>query len=962
MPNPFQLFSWDRPFLPALKRFIERDTNGQPGRALIIVPNDRPGRYLNELYSLEKKAGVLPKVLPLSRFVSMWSAASADVPYTLASPLDQIALLYESVKDLAETDPTLSAHFARMDMAQFLPWGQRLTQLFEDMFLEGVWPRDLAALEGDAAPLAVALLTSLGKISGLYQQKLDQAQPRLKTPGLERLAAATSSDKIPALLAPRSDRPVYIAGFSILSGAEQRLFRSLWQSGATICLHGDANLAIGGDVHDACLPLRDWQKSWGAGLSLFEPPSGNKPEYSFHAAYDAHSQLQKLGEDLDAGEKSESTAIVLPDPDLLLPALHHLRDRDLNISMGYPLERSQLMGLFNDIFDLQLSRAPDGRYYWRSLLRLARQPFLRFIRSPANSDIALHNAARVLDKLIRGSASKYIDLQALKNECAAALSKEETDLLFEAMFHMIEQPAAMKSCEDMGAGLDALCHFLAEAGGDGWASFPLDAEALVRLQGRALPALRESRLSGEEFPRPVLFGMLKALLEAERIPFEAEPLVAAQILGLMETRLLHFDNLRILDADDDALPGAPGQDPLLPDQLRAMAGLPDANRKRRIAAYNVFRLMQSAKNVAFYWAEGAAPAGSESGRRTRSRYVEELLWAQERERGELIEPGERHFTVAKAQARLNRRASEPVARGPAIDRKMNEFLAGKISPTALDEYLACPASFALNRLLKLESPEEVNERDDPLGAGECAHQALAKFLEPYKDKPVKLSALPFEELRASFAKRLVEMDLKEKLPVDSYIMLEKNGERLLRAYLEGQKEETIVREIEEDIAESLELGGFPYNFRGRIDRIDERDGAEIIIDYKTGHIKECAKNFWQDASFFNELAEYAGGDKAFDERAGELFLALGERLGSAQLPVYLLLRAKKTGAMPKEAAFVELAKSGDEKPLFGPACEDAKGKCEAALGFILWHMRNAPVLSASGKDCGFCEFQAVCAA
>lgn len=41
----------------------------------------------------------------------------------------------------------------------------------------------------------------------------------------------------------------------------------------------------------------------------------------------------------------ESRAVVLPHPSLLMPVLQHLPERELNISLGYPLERSQMARL-----------------------------------------------------------------------------------------------------------------------------------------------------------------------------------------------------------------------------------------------------------------------------------------------------------------------------------------------------------------------------------------------------------------------------------------------------------------------------------------------------------------------------------------------------------------------------------------------------------------------------------------
>ena len=69
-------------------------------------------------------------------------------------------------------------------------------------------------------------------------------------------------------------------------------------------------------------------------------------KWHYFAGYDLHSQLKALQQDLDAPSEA-STAILLTHGDLLLPVLHHLPDKEVNISMGYPLDRSPLFHLLD---------------------------------------------------------------------------------------------------------------------------------------------------------------------------------------------------------------------------------------------------------------------------------------------------------------------------------------------------------------------------------------------------------------------------------------------------------------------------------------------------------------------------------------------------------------------------------------------------------------------------------------
>lgn len=967
MSNPFVVFPWNRPFLPDLKDYIAQQTGGRPGQSLIIIPNQRPYRYLADLYAAEKKAAVIPRILPFARVATIWSAANAAAPYCTANLLDQVALARDAVGELAREDERLSACFAGQEMAAFLPWGQHLVSLFEDMFLEGIEPRDMECMEGEVAPLAAALLSALGRISARYRQKLEQSSPMLKTAGLESLAAAQSADRIPASLLPRPDRPVFIAGFSLLNGVENRLFHALWQAGATICLHADPALASKEKPHEACRPLAEWLERWQATAEIYRD-AGRKaePQCSFYAAYDSHSQLSRLATDLEqceAESANASNAVILPEPGLLMPTLHHLRDRDLNISMGYPLERAQLSGLLDDIFTLQIGKSSEsGKYYWHTLLRLLRQPFLAIIKAGEKREVDLYKALALMDRAIRTGASKYVDLEALKNEVAFELTAAEATLLFSAIEVTVEQFANVGTLAELAGAFEALCNFLISHGGKGWRRFPLEAEALARLQNRVLPVLRDNLLKQENFPISVLYGFLQTLLTQERIAFKPDSLVASQILGLLETRLLNFDNLFILDATDDKMPGGAAQDPLLPDGMRKLIDLPDAERRRKAAAYNLYRLMAGAKKVFFYWPQGATASG---GRAYRSRFVEQLIWDEEKKRGSLLKPGMGPYDVAKATAHPGRRIDAPIPGDPALADKMRDLLGGSLSPSLLDGYLRCPAAFVMQRIMRLGAPMEVNEGDDNMRAGDCVHNALRNFLAPHKDRTLCLCDLPFDGLRARFRDELEQNKMEDLLPADSYIMLEQIGERQLKRYLEKQKNATIIRELEKPVTAQLEFNGQKYLFEGRIDRLDEREGQAVILDYKSGSsVPEPVEGFWSKQALFDRLEQYTRDNDQFDSKGDELLAELLVNLPSVQLPVYLLMLEALTGATPGDAAFVELGASCDEISLFKGLDADQRARalenCRIMLGFILAHMERTPHFARLRQKCSYCKFSSAC--
>lgn len=976
--HPFLIFPWQRPFLPDLAAAVERLSGGRPGNALIVVPHQRPWRYIVRIFAEQGYHGLLPRTLPFSELVALWRAGMGGQAKILANPLDQGALLHECVRGLAREDTALEARFARMDMARFLPWGLRLAALLEEMFTHGLEPADLAHLEGEVTAPAAALLGAMGRIGRAWRQLLEERG--WTTPGLEQFLAARGASEIPPLLLPAEDRPVFIAGFSVLSGTEETLLRSLWRAGARICLHTDPGLLEAGGPHWSCSEQAAWMRRWRARAEAAVPLSENearhKPHLEFFAGYDLHSQLEALGTDLGRGGAA-STAVVLTDSALLMPVLHHLPEKDVNVSMGYPLARSPLFRLVDALFRLEESRAGDGRYHWRALLHVLRHPYLNMLqtRTEEGETLVLRDGLRRLETLIR-QGSRYVDLPACVADCRQQLPPPLAALLERCVAVVIDALDGVETTAGLGTWLGNIHGFLTAHGGDIWRRFPLDAEALFRLMRHVAPQLRQNALASEVFPRSLLYGLARQLLERERIPFEADPLVGVQVLGMLETRLLHFDRVFIVDATDDVLPGNPGQDALLPDSLRAVLGLPDARRRERVAAYTLRRLCAGAREAYFYWQEGVSHSALFDGKKLRSRFVEELLWDVEQQNNSLLVPGTPPLRAATCEVRQSPGEARSLLRTPQLDAAMAAFLRRPLSASRLDVYLRCPLRFVWENLCRLRPRQEVNEGDDPAAVGTCLHAALRALYAPYLGKKVCRGDITQDRALACFHEAFDEARLRDLLPADACLMLEAAVPVRLREFLEHQPEETRIVALEQRIDARLSLAGRPYSFTGILDRIDRRDGLLHVLDYKTGGIRKHDYTLWGDSAFFAEAAAVCAladstGPRGLPDadtlaRLETGFEALRERLPSMQLPAYVAMLETREGDAVGDAALVELRCKGEEHPLFdglaGEELKAARSGCGVALALLLRHMERSPRFEGRPDvHCRWCPCASLCA-
>ncbi|MCL2124136.1 MAG: PD-(D/E)XK nuclease family protein, partial [Desulfovibrionaceae bacterium] len=558
---------------------------------------------------------------------------------------------------------------------------------------------------------------------------------------------------------------------------------------------------------------------------------------------------------------------------------------------------------------------------------------------------------------------RFIDPHALP----AHLNPDDaaTALCAELLHRGLDGVAAARTPRELSLALQHFCRLLLEQGETFWQEYPIDAECLFRLMDRVLPALCDNELADSAFPPPFLHALTRECVRAERVPFEADPLMGVQVLGMLETRLLHFERIFVLDATDDRLPGAPRQDPLLPDALRAALDLPHTGKRDQMMGHTLFRLLASAGSAYFFWQEGVQRSALFEGKKLRSRFVEELLWEMEQAEGRLFSAGRPPVGLAELSfVPPPKRERRGVERSPELDAAMRGILAAPLSASGLNSYLRCPLRFILERLCRIRPMKEINEGDDPAAVGELIHKTLHALFRPWLGKTVHRGDIGARRAQECFAALLRESSLSDLLPPDSYYMLELAGPERLRRFLESQPDETRIVALEKTYRSEIMHPWGSHMLTGTVDRLDMRTDGALILDYKTGSPARLDPEVWEDLSFWQRLGSWNGDQDT--EPLSEIY----ERLPDVQLPCYLHLCAQD-GCVPSDAgynaAWVELSDNGEERPLFR---ESLRGEARAHLlheqlpllfGAIFRHMACSPVFPPNeGRHCTWCPHGNLC--
>lgn len=623
-------------------------------------------------------------------------------------------------------------------------------------------------------------------------------------------------------------RQFVVAGFNALTECEKRLFRFL-ESNATTEFYWDC------DTYYKNNPEQEAGRFVRDNVRLFPPSAAlscdhMRREKRLTAVAASSNAVQckyaaRILEDLirrTGAVPGKETAVVLTDENLLTPLLYALPPAagEVNVTMGFPLRQTLAYTFIERLVELQHHRRRKGdgeAFYHADVAGLLSHPYV----------------AECDPGLVRRLRDEIVETRRIMVEGAYLARHDLLRLVFSAAdgWHGLSDylaavVAAVARIPYEGDDARRRVEFLA-----------LIAEHLAKLRN----SLDECDV---EITPEVYASLLRRTLQTLRVPFEGEPLQGLQVMGLLETRSLDFENVIVLSMTDDNFPGNRLTEPsFIPYNLRAAYGLPMPEDRESIYAYYFYRLIQRARNV---WMLYCSHADDRSTGEP-SRYIYQLDY-------------ECGCPVHKVEVGVdvNLAPSEPIclAKDPEVMRRLMRFTTASdapatLSPTAFARYVACPMKFYFYSVAHIRPDEELTEEvDNPL-FGTILHHAAQSLYER-----VRGQQHPGDALRALAKAGEVERAVAEAVGAEclrdpaaaeadysgSLLIVKDIVTRYLRGGVmryDAAHDAFAVRGLEEEVAYAFpfESDGrrWTLKFAGRADRIDSLDdGALRVVDYKTG--------------------------------------------------------------------------------------------------------------------------------
>lgn len=540
--------------------------------------------------------------------------------------------------------------------------------------------------------------------------------------------------------------------------------------------------------------------------------------------------------------KAMNTALVLPDENLLLPALYSIPKTidKVNVTMGYNLHNSSISGLVDHIFDLQRNkRFSDGKLYFYH------RPVQAILNHRYITSIAPNQAKYLREHIIRYnkviiSADELTTHPLLNLIFQETASWKEIPTYLKDILTMLKKSLVQEEDNPDDKDKETITRYM-----------DIEGEFIVEYYKTINKLEDVLKEVNTDMSIDTYVKLLKKLIQSISVPFRGEPLSGLQIMGVLETRALDFDNLIITSMNEGVFPMKRAASSFIPYNLRKGFELPTYEHQDSIFAYHFYRMINRAKRI--YLLYDSRTEGLQSGEV--SRYYNQIkhLYADSFEIREQL-----------AVYKVSSTESVPIsiAKTPQIQDKLKRFLEGgesKLSASYINTYLNCPLQFYLSVVEKLKEVEEIAETIEANTFGTIFHSIMEWLYNPLKDKVVtadllhkmaKDDKLLTQLIEKSFAENyFMTPDRVKPLTGQNYLtgeVIRKYVKKLLTT--DAKITPFIYKDAEEKLNEIYTLSsGLQVNLTGFIDRVDEVKGHTRIIDYKTGrgvlHYKRMADLF-----------------------------------------------------------------------------------------------------------------------
>ena len=791
-------------------------------KLIFILPSKRAGTILKKAIAKNIEGSIFsPEIHSIESFVEKIAGL------TYASSTQQLFTLYEAYSEqpLERKD----------DFFTFSKWARTLLQDFNeiDRYLIDVSELfgNLAAiqeinhwsLEENKTKMMEDYLAFWNNLEPLYHKfnsKLEE-----KGIGHQGLVYRKACDMLDDYLQVQAEKRFLFIGFNALNTAESQIIQNILSKVESDIFWDLDSYFLNDPVHDSSLFIRQHLKHWPyfknslpKGISDYYLSQKNIevigiPKNVSQAKYTGQL-LSKLR--FESPDKLRNTAVVLGDETLMNSLINSIPEEvdAINITMGYPLDKTPLASLFDQFIDLYISRS-NGSWFHRNIQSLLSHPYLHVLLDDEKVSV------NGIVETIRTKNWSYLCADKL-NEI---IDSEHASLLFTN--DEIKPKEFVERCIHLILVLKEKFQELDDA---------LTLEYLYRfynLFNQLIDLVRDHLFVAD---LKSLQALYRELLSTESLDFQGEPLEGLQIMGMLESRNLDFETVILTSVNEGVLPSGKSNNSFIPFDLKVRLGLPTYKEKDAVYTYHFYRLLQRAKNI--YLLYNTEPDVLEGGEK--SRLISQLL-TDENKYPDIREK------IAAPEISPVMKSLEIIEKDEHLLSLIKALAAKGFSPTSLSNYIRNPIDFYKRNLLGIDDILEVEETIAANTFGTIVHDTLEDIYTPLVGQILTEKNLTEAKgnitrlVKQHFSKSYLEGDITQGKNLIAYHVIVRYIENFIDLEIKEVKGHEIkIIALEQNLKVQLQIPEleFPVQLKGKLDRVDSYDGTVRIIDYKTGKVNQ----------------------------------------------------------------------------------------------------------------------------
>jgi len=640
-------------------------------------------------------------------------------------------------------------------------------------------------------------------------------------------------------------------GFNVLNKAERKIFSYLKQSGKAKFYWDADNYYISDKNQEAGMFMRGYLKDFPNEINS-KPPSNiisqeKNVEYiavplevaQAKAVHDVLSEMSKMPDFVP-----EKTAVVLGDEHLLFPVLNSIPKEieKINVTMGYPFKETPVFSFIDNCLQLRnnVRKTSSGNtdYYFKDVMSVLNHPFVCNLKDFYSKAICQKIKDERKIRIPKDFLGSYSHILSLIFETEISSPEDLLNNFLEILseIYFIKNPESENSTPKLEN------------------EFIYSAYTSIKKLYNNISALKY-----KELDLILTTRLLKQHLLEVKIPFESEDGDGIQIIGMMETRNIDFDNIILTGMNEGVFPKRSENNSFITEGMRLAFDMPVVKFKDAVFGYFFYRLFQRSKNITVLY--NNVFANSLSGEA--SRFATQIL---KEASSEAIQDSKIHITQKQFVRKIQPLKAKDIfvkSNEDTFEKLRPYFSKGEgaraLSPSALNTFINCPLKFYFQYIARLLPKEDLEEEATAADFGSILHSTIEKLYnkicELTHSKTITCESIKLiHPLKEEFALEQfnqhfkVNNSSKEKLSGFDSIFFEVLLQYLDRILdfdssiapfqLTGTEKKEYARMKIFSSGKALEI-----NLGGILDREDfiEKTQSLRIVDYKTGDTSDSMK-------------------------------------------------------------------------------------------------------------------------